>query len=42
MTWTIGKGVSVRPQMSYIKSDNNAQLYSYEKLDGSLNLRVDL
>ena len=42
MTWSIGKGVSVRPQVSYIKNDSNAQLYSYEKLDGSLNLRVDL
>jgi hypothetical protein len=41
MTWSVAKGVSLRPQISYIKNDSNAELYAYDKLDSSLNLRMD-
>lgn len=41
LNWTMAKGVALRPQMSYIKNKSNAALYAYEKLDASLNLRLD-
>jgi outer membrane protein len=41
LTWTITKGVSVRPQLSYVKNNSNAELYSYDKTDASVNLRLD-
>ncbi len=41
LTWTVAKGVSLRPQISYSKNKSNADLYAYVKTDASLNLRVD-
>ncbi len=41
LSWTIYKGATLRPQISYVKNDSSAELYSFEKLDYSLNLRVD-
>ena len=40
-TWTLRKGVSVRPQVSYIRNSSNADLYAYDKTDVSVNLRLD-
>jgi tetratricopeptide (TPR) repeat protein len=41
VTWTVVKGLSVRPQLTYIKNTSNAELYSYDKTDASVNLRLD-
>lgn len=41
ITWTVGKGLSVRPQFSAIRNTSNAELYSYDKNDFSVNLRFD-
>ena len=41
VTWTVGKGLSVRPQFSAIRNTSNAELYSYDKNDFSVNLRFD-
>jgi outer membrane protein len=41
VTWTIAKGVTVRPQLSYVKNNSNAELFSYDKTDFSLNIRFD-
>jgi tetratricopeptide (TPR) repeat protein len=41
LTWTVSKGISLRPQLSYTKNYSNAQLYAYDKTDASLNLRLD-
>jgi len=41
LTWTMGKGLSVRPQISYVKNTSNADLYVYDKTDASVNLRLD-
>ena len=41
LTWAVAKGVSVRPQLSYIKNNSNAELYSYDKTDLSVNVRFD-
>ena len=41
LTWSLTKGVSLRPQLSYVKNVSNAELYSYDKTDASLNLRLD-
>jgi len=41
LSWALGKGVTLRPQVSYVKNDSNAQLYTYEKTDTSINLRLD-
>jgi tetratricopeptide (TPR) repeat protein len=41
LTWTIAKGASLRPMLTYIRNDSNAELYSYNKTDASLNLRFD-
>jgi len=41
LTWTIGKGLSLRPQLSALRNTSNAELYSYDKTDASVNLRLD-
>lgn len=41
LTWTFSKGLSLRPQLSYVKNVSNAELYSYDKTDASINLRLD-
>lgn len=41
VTWGLTKGVSLRPQFTYVKNNSNAELYSYDKADVSVNLRVD-
>lgn len=41
MTWSFGKGLSVRPQFSAIRNNSNADLYSYDKNDWTVNLRFD-
>jgi outer membrane protein len=41
LTWSLRKGLSLRPQLSQIKNDSNASLYAYEKTDVSVNLRLD-
>ncbi len=41
LTWSLGKGLSLRPQLSYVKNVSNAELYSYDKTDASINLRLD-
>jgi hypothetical protein len=41
LTWTLGKGLSLRPQLSYVKNNSNAELYVYDKTDASINLRLD-
>lgn len=41
MTWSVGKGLSVRPQFSAIRNNSNAELYTYDKNDWSVNMRFD-
>ena len=41
VTWTVGKGLTVRPQFSALRNASNADLYSYDKNDFSVNLRFD-
>jgi len=41
MTWGLSKGLSIRPQFSAIRNNSNADLYSYDKNDFSVNLRLD-
>ena len=41
LTWTLDKGVSLRPMLTYIRNHSNAELYSYNKADASINLRFD-
>ena len=41
VTWSVGKGLSVRPQFSSLRNTSNADLYSYDKNDFSVNLRFD-
>lgn len=41
VTWTVTKGVSVRPQLSYVRNVSNAELYGYDKSDASINVRLD-
>ncbi len=41
LTWTVAKGLSIRPQLSYIKNTSNAELYAYDKTDASINVRLD-
>lgn len=41
LTWTMSRGLSLRPQLSYVKNVSNAELYSYDKTDASINLRLD-
>jgi hypothetical protein len=41
LTWYLSNGLSLRPQLSYVKNVSNADLYSYDKADASINLRLD-
>jgi tetratricopeptide (TPR) repeat protein len=41
LTWTIDKGILLRPTISYAKNNSNDELYSYNKIDASINLRFD-
>ena len=42
LTYSVSKGVSLRPQLAFIKNNSaGAELYSYDKVDGSLNVRLD-
>jgi outer membrane protein len=41
LTWSLRKGLSLRPQLSQVKNDSNAALYAYDKTDVSVNLRLD-
>lgn len=41
LTWTLAKGLSMRPQVSFVRNNSNAELYTYDKTDASLNLRLD-
>lgn len=41
LSWSLGKGISLRPQVSLVKNDSNAELYAYKKTDTSINLRLD-
>lgn len=41
VTWTLAKGLSMRPQLSWLKNNSNAELYAYDKVDGSINFRLD-
>jgi outer membrane protein len=41
LTWTVAKGLSIRPQLSLAKNVSNADLYSYDKADFSINARYD-
>jgi tetratricopeptide (TPR) repeat protein len=41
LTWSLGKGLSLRPQISSIKNTSNAELYAYEKTDASVHVRMD-
>lgn len=41
LTWSLAKGLSLRPQLTYVKNVSNAELYSYDKADASINLRLD-
>jgi tetratricopeptide (TPR) repeat protein len=41
LNWTFAKGMSLRPQVSYIRNNSNTELYAYDKADASLNLRFD-
>lgn len=41
LTWAMGKGVSLRPQLAVVSNRSNAELYAYDKADFSLNIRLD-
>lgn len=41
VTWNVGKGVSIRPQVSASHNTSNAELYAYDKTDASVNVRLD-
>lgn len=41
LTWTIDKGILLRPMISYARNSSNDALYSYNKADASINLRFD-
>lgn len=41
VTWAVSKGVSVRPQLSYMRNVSNADLYGYDKSDASIKVRLD-
>ena len=41
MSLSMGKGLSVRPQFSASRNTSNAELYSYDKNDFSVNIRLD-
>lgn len=41
MRVNVGKGLSVRPQFSATRNTSNAELYSYDKNDFSVNICPD-
>jgi hypothetical protein len=41
LTWTMAKGISLRPQVTWMRNASNAELFSYDKADLSVNLRFD-
>lgn len=42
LNWTVGKGLSVRPQLSFIKNGTgSAESYVFDRADTSVNLRFD-
>ncbi len=41
MSLSMGKGLSVRPQFSATRNTSNAELYTYDKNDFSVNIRLD-
>ena len=42
LTWALRKGLSVRPQLVFIKNNSaGAELYTYDKVDGSVSARLD-
>ena len=41
VSWNLGGGFTLRPQLAYITNSSNAELYAYNKADASLNLRFD-
>jgi tetratricopeptide (TPR) repeat protein len=41
ISWTFAKGWSLRPQVVYYNNKSNLPLYSYDRTDTSINLRVD-
>lgn len=41
VTWAVSKGVSVRPQLTYVRNVSNAELYGYDKSDASIKVRLD-
>jgi hypothetical protein len=41
ITWAVSKGVSVRPQFTYMRNVSNAELYGYDKSDASIKVRLD-
>lgn len=41
VTWTLRKGLTLRPQVVYIRNDSSAELYTYDKTEATLNLRMD-
>ncbi len=41
MTMAVTKGLSLRPQLTVTRNNSNADLYSYDKNDFSINLRLD-
>nr|WP_315489908.1 surface lipoprotein assembly modifier [uncultured Rhodoferax sp.] len=41
MSLSMGRGLSVRPQFSASRNTSNAELYSYDKNDFSVNIRLD-
>jgi tetratricopeptide (TPR) repeat protein len=41
ISWTFAKGWSLRPQVVYYNNKSNLPLFSYDRTDTSINLRVD-
>lgn len=42
LTWTVAKGLSVRPQVSFTRNSNSsADVYLFDRADTSVNLRFD-
>lgn len=41
LTWTVSKGLSLRPQVSWTRNRANAELFAYDKADTSVTLRYD-
>jgi len=42
VNWHLDKGWTLRPQLSYTKSDSNIVIYGYDRMDVSLAIRRDL